>query len=67
MKYFLKNLYTIFLRRTKMHKKDELFLLKRKVLELENEVALIHFFLKDAVKMKTERQAPKLEIGHLLP
>ena len=50
-----------------MHKKDELFLLKRKVLELENEVALIQFFLKDAVKMKIEPQSPKLEIDHLLP
>jgi len=51
----------------RMSKKDELFLLKRKVLELENEVALIQFFLKDAIKMKIEPQVPKLEIDHLLP
>ena len=50
-----------------MKKKDELFLLKRKVFELENEVAQIHFFLKDAIKMRIESPSPKLEVEHLLP
>ena len=49
--------------------KNELVLLKRKVQALEEQLGCIHFFLKDAVKMRTQmdRGLESLNVDKYLP
>ena len=49
--------------------KNELILLKNRVYELEEQISELHFFLKDAIKMRMEMDlgASSIDVDRFLP